>query len=77
MTKYVNQRKSGGWKGGVYHTDEDCRYLGESYREVQPNEVENKELPECEACKGTQNSHDGGDKSIYQLAKRIGEQGHE
>lgn len=73
MTKWVNKRKSGGWDGAVYHTDENCRYLNNK-RKAQPNEIPNKNLSECDVCAGEIDGHDGGDKSIYEMAKRIGEQ---
>jgi len=72
--KLVNTRKNGGWSEQTYHTDPNCRYLSDSYREVQANEVENKDMSVCKVCADTHSGHDGGDKSIYELAKQIGEQ---
>ena len=36
----------------VYHTDSDCRQIGDNYRTVNTDHVKRRDLRECRVCAG-------------------------
>lgn len=65
MTKWktVTPKSS---ENNVYHTNKECRAIGDNIREVSEAEMMYHELRECSFCKnGGSTDKTGGDKDLY------------
>jgi hypothetical protein len=71
MTKYVSNRPTTRNNCKTYHTDENCQYLQDDYRELTPQE-EQWDFTECKRCQSTENK-DRQDQSddFVPLRRRI------
>lgn len=58
----------------VYHTDDDCHIVTDDYEEWAQDDAEAWDYRECRWCaNGQAAGGDGGDKSLYQAVRAIGE----
>jgi len=52
---------------GVYHTNEDCRALSKTYREISKDVLATMDLRECKYCAGEINPT-GGSRKYQRMA---------
>lgn len=66
--KYVSNPLTG---AKVYHTDLDCQYLNDDYREASDRLIHQRGFDECSACSGdVEHSHS---KDLYFKVKGLEE----